>query len=210
MMQLIGIAGGSCSGKSYICEKLRKKISSSNCEIIPMDAYYRNLSHIAFNDRLAINFDDPHAIDKDLLLEHLSVLIAGKTISMPEYDFTTHTRKPTSRIINAGASVIIVEGLFTLFWRELRDLFVLKVFMELDWGTCLKRRSERDVLERGRSRESVEAQFRETVFPMYKRYIEPTRHYADMVIQGDSTISESVDRLHSAFLFGSLAKNGKG
>lgn len=187
---LIGIAGGSCVGKGYLCTYIQDHVFPWQSLILPIDAYYRDLSHIPSHQRNAHNFDVPDAIDQTLLIQHLGHLVSGGTVDVPEYDFATHTRSGKCRGVSAHGKIILVEGLFALYWEEVRQLLSAKVFLDLDSEKSLTRRIERDVRERGRSAESVKQQFRETVLPMYDRYIAPTRRFADLVLSADAPIAE--------------------
>jgi uridine kinase len=165
------------------------------CRVLPMDAYYRDLSHLTLEERAAMNFDAPDSLDHNLLVLHLKTLAAGGSINRPIYDFAMHTRKPATEDIDSCGGVILVEGIFALFWQEIRDRLDVKVFIDLDSDICLERRIERDVKERGRTRENVRSQFFKTVLPMYDRYVAPTREYADMVFEGDAPVEVSATRV---------------
>ena len=199
---LIGIAGASCSGKSFLAARLRERLG--DCTILPTDAYYKDLSRFPLEERARHNFDAPDAIDSPLFEEQLKTLAGGETVSVPTYDFTTHTRAPGCRTVQPS-SYIIVEGLFALYWPVVRKLLGLKVFVEAPHDLCLERRIERDCRERGRTPESVRAQYEATVRPMFDKCIAPTRHYADLVISGEapveigaSAIIERVSRTEKA------------
>jgi uridine kinase len=163
--------------------------------VLPMDAYYRDLSHLNQEERAIRNFDAPDSMDHDLLILHLDALIAGRTIHQPIYDFSTHTRTPASKIIHAVEGVILMEGIFALYWEEVRQRLDAKVFISLDSDACLSRRIKRDVRERGRTPENVRSQFFRTVLPMYNRYVAPTRQYADLVLEGDTSVALSATRV---------------
>lgn len=187
---LIGIAGGSCSGKGYLCKHIVSSLLPSVCLVVPMDAYYKDLSHVAPHERNLFNFDVPDALDHDLLIEHLSILISGGSVDLPVYEFSTHTRSKESKKINAEGNIILVEGLFALYWEELRQLLSAKIFIDIGSVHCLKRRVVRDIIERGRTKKSVVQQFNQSVLPMYHSYVAPTRQFADMVLPGDSPVEE--------------------
>ena len=191
----VGIAGGSCSGKGYLCHHLHAQLTSTKCVVLPMDCYYRDISHLPLDERHAGNFDHPDAFDYSLFHEHLKLLITGRVISMPCYDFHTHTRSISKEKIHAQGKVVLVEGIFALYWPEISQLFDLKIFVDLDSEICLKRRIKRDVRERGRSHESVKRQYHETVLPMYDTHIAPTQQHADLTILVDSPVGESVSRV---------------
>ena len=187
---IIGVAGPSCSGKSEIARCLIKELSEMNPVILTLDSYYHDLSPLDPEERKHRNFDVPEALDHVLLREQLMALANGSAIEKPVYDFTTHTRSPQSERIVPGETVII-EGLFALYWEEIRELFHTSVFVNLHDHVCLSRRIERDTKERGRSRESVLSQYTETVRPMNEKYILPTKTFADIVVNGEDPLEQS-------------------
>ena len=187
MTYLIGVAGPSCAGKGTLAAQLVSKLRAAHLDaaILSLDSYYRPLSHLEPLERARYNFDTPHALDSDLLLEHARELHQGRSIKCPVYDFAAHTRARQS-IEFASRPFIVLEGLFALYWEELRALLGTKVFVDLGEELCLERRIERDVRERGRSRESVLLQFKTTVAPMAQRYVYPAREHADLLVLGDA------------------------
>jgi uridine kinase len=187
---VIGIAGPSCSGKSEIARRLIKQFSGMNPVILSLDSYYHDLSSIDPREREKRNFDVPEALDHELLREQLLALADGNAIEKPIYDFATHTRSPQSERIVPGETVI-VEGLFALYWEEIRDLFHTRVFVTLHDHVCLSRRIERDTKKRGRSRESVLSQYTGTVRPMNEKFILPTKTFADIVVNGENLLEQS-------------------
>jgi uridine kinase len=183
----IAIGGCSCSGKTTLADYLARDLGA---EILPLDAYYAGLSHLTLQQRGRVNFDAPEAIDVDLLLADVRRLASGKDIDRPVYDFTTHSR--TAGLVRVPSTrFIILDGLFALHWPEIRDLCGLKVYVDLDESQCLNRRLERDVRERGRTPESVRRQFEDTVLPMARRYVIPTKQYADIVVSGAAPVGEA-------------------
>lgn len=187
---IIGVAGPSCSGKSEIARCLIKQFPGMNPVILTLDAYYHDLSPLDSAQRDKRNFDVPEALDRELLREQLLALADGNAIEKPVYDFATHTRSPQSEMIVPGETVI-VEGLFALYWEEIRDLFHTRVFVTLHDHVCLSRRIERDTKERGRSHESVLSQYTETVRPMNEKYILPTKTFAEIVVNGEDPLEKS-------------------
>ena len=187
---IIGVAGPSCSGKSEIARCLIKELSKMNPVILTLDSYYHDLSPLDPVEREARNFDVPGALDHELLREQLLALANGSAMEKPVYDFATHTRSPKPERIVPGETVI-VEGLFALYWEEIRELFHTSVFVTLHEHVCLSRRIERDTKERGRSRESVLAQYNKTVRPMNEKYILPTKTFADIVVDGEDPLARS-------------------
>jgi uridine kinase len=179
---LIGIAGPSCSGKSCLATLLADRLHGA---LLSLDSYYRPLDHLSLPQRAAYNFDVPGALDWGLLLSHVAELQQGSSIQIPVYDFANHTRSART-IPLTPAPFVIVEGLFALYAEALRASLGTKIYVELDEELCLHRRIARDVRERGRSRESVVAQYRTTVAPMASRYVYPARAYADLTISGNA------------------------
>ena len=187
---MIGIAGGSCSGKSSLAKQVAGLLAEMSPVRVSLDAYYRDLSKLPRAERELSNFDVPEALDHELLSQQLKELAQGKKIERPVYRFSTHTRAPETRQVRP-AGCVIVEGLFTFYWQEIRDLFQTRVFIEVDEQTSLSRRLERDTRERGRTPESVRAQYQRSVGPMYKRYILPTRQFAHLVVFGEAAAERS-------------------
>ena len=187
---VIGIAGPSCSGKSEIARCLIQQFSGMSPVILTLDSYYHDLSSLDPEERDKKNFDVPEALDHELLRAQLLTLANGNAIEKPVYNFATHTRSPQSERIVPGETVI-VEGLFSLYWEEIRDLFHTRVFVTLHDHICLSRRIARDTKERGRSHESVLAQYIETVRPMNEKYILPTKTFADIVVNGENILEQS-------------------
>lgn len=188
---LIGIAGPSGAGKSYLAHHLAQQLSAP---VLPLDRYYRDLSHLALEERARTNFDEPAALEHELLISQVADLHAGRTIQLPTYDFAVHTRTGVTQAFQPSQFVII-EGLFTFYWAELRHLLGTSVYIEMADETCLRRRTERDVRERGRTPESVAHQFRTTVAPMSERYVRPTRTHADVVVAGDTPVELGVSNV---------------
>jgi uridine kinase len=188
---LIGIAGPSGAGKSYLASHLAARLGAP---VLALDHYYRDLSHLPLEERARSNFDEPAALEHDLLVAQIGDLRRGKTIEVPTYDFSLHTRTRETQSFQPAAFVII-EGLFTLHWPELRHHLGTGVYVDMTDDICLERRRERDVRERGRTPESVIEQFQKTVAPMAERYVRPTRAHADVVVFGAIPIAEEVGRV---------------
>ncbi len=188
---LIGIAGPSGAGKSYLAQHLSERLQAP---VLPLDRYYRDLSHLSLDERARTNFDDSAALEHELLIAQVAHLYEGKAIDTPTYDFSAHTRTAETQRFQP-APFVIIEGLFTLHWPELRRLLATRVFVDMTDDVCLQRRQERDVRERGRTPESVVEQFRATVAPMADRYVRPTRTHADVVIFGATPIEEEVEHV---------------
>ncbi len=188
---LIGIAGPSCAGKTELAKNLAAVLAATT---ISLDAYYRELAHLSLPERARFNFDEPAALDRDLLTSQVRALADGRSIELPVYDFATHARTArTERIV--PADFVIIEGLFALYWEDLRALFGTRVFVDAPDAVCLERRTTRDVRERGRTRESVLQQFSETVQPMAALHLRPTRAFAHIIISGLDPLTASVNRV---------------
>jgi uridine kinase len=188
---LIGIAGPSGAGKSYLARHLSDYLGAP---VLSLDHYYRDLSHLSPEARTRSNFDDPSALEHDLLIAQVAHLANGRTIAVPTYDFSVHSRTKQTQPFQP-APFVIVEGLFTLHWPELRNLLGTRVYVDMTDDVCLQRRQERDVRERGRTPESVVEQFRSTVAPMAERYVRPTQEHAHVVVFGSALIGEGVERV---------------
>jgi uridine kinase len=178
---IIGLAGGSGSGKTTIAESIVESIGPESVALIQHDAYYRDQTHLPLEERAKVNYDHPDSLETDLLVEHLRGLLAGKAIERPVYDFTVHNRaSETVRV--APHPAVLVEGILVLYEPTLRDLMDLKVYVDTDADLRLARRWGRDIAERGRSFESVRDQYLLTVRPMHLQFVEPSKRYADIVI----------------------------
>jgi uridine kinase len=188
---LIGIAGPSGAGKSYLARHLAERLQAP---MLPLDHYYRDLSHLSLEERGRANFDDPAALEDELLVAQVEQLRLGRSVEIPVYDFSLHARSRQTQLF-CPAQFVIVEGLFTLYWSKLRRLLDTRVYVDMTDDVCLQRRQERDVRERGRTPESVVEQFRTTVAPMAERYVRPTQVNADVVTFGAAPISEEVERV---------------
>jgi len=178
---IIGIAGGTGSGKSTVARNLAQALSTSSVAFLDMDAYYRNFAHVPLEERRRINWDHPDAFDWDLLLTHLAALVAGEAIDKPVYDFVSHTRSATTVRIPA-AEVIVIDGILLFVDARARDLCDVKVFVDADADIRLIRRIRRDVAKRGRSLDDVIDQYLTTVQPMHLQFVEPSKRYADVIV----------------------------
>jgi len=185
---LIGIAGPSCSGKSEVSRRLARILRAP---VLAIDHYYRDLKHLSLEERAATNFDSPDSLDSELVAAHVEALAAGKPVDQPTYDFAHHTRAAAVERIQP-AEYVLVEGLFALSWPEVRARLDFAVYIFADHETCLARRVFRDVRERGRTEQSVRAQYELTVRPMADLHVAPTVQYADLVLAGIAPVKQSV------------------
>ncbi len=179
---LIGIAGGTGSGKSTFAEGLRR-LFPEDITIISYDNYYKPQDHLRMEERVKTNYDCPDALDTDLLIEHLKHLKGGAAVSIPNYDFCNHTRKRETTMV-APTPVIIVDGILTFYDERLRALFDIKIFADEDADVRILRRLRRDVRDRGRDIDGVINQYISTVKLMHGIYVEPTKKYADIIVNG--------------------------
>lgn len=191
-MMLIGIAGGTGSGKTTVVHQIMNELPETEVGIISQDHYYKETTNLSFEDRSKINFDHPRAIDFELLVAQLKDLKAGKTIEQPVYSFVTHNRTDDT-IITHPRKVMIVEGILILSNPELRDLFDIKIFVHADSDERLIRRLKRDIAERGRDMEEVLARYQNTLKPMHEQFIEPTKAHADIIIPNDKYNTVAID-----------------
>lgn len=196
-MEIIGIAGGSGSGKSTLARAV--VAHEPQAAVLEIDSYYRDLSHLSLDERHAVNFDHPDAIDWELLEVHLDALRSGRSIERPVYDFATHTRLSVPSPFG-GKRVVVLEGILALHPVALRNLYSLSVFVEAPRDLRVTRRVHRDVKERGRTEASVLHQVAATVEPMYAEFVEPSRAHADFIADGRADLDLTVARL-----FGALA-----
>ncbi len=178
---MIAIAGGSGSGKTTISQAVVEAIGPDRAVLIEHDSYYRDLRHLDFEERVQVNYDHPDSLETPLLIEHLRRLRNGESIAKPRYDFSTHLRLEETDTV-PPRPVIIVEGILILAEPELRELMDLRIYVDTDADLRLVRRIRRDVEDRGRSPETVLAQYEETVRPMHLQFVEPAKRYADLII----------------------------
>jgi uridine kinase len=195
---IVGIGGGTGAGKSTRAHRLAHQYSDLGAAVVDQDSYYRDQSHLQLEQRILTNYDEPAALDYELLQKHFEQLVAGRPIAKPRYCFVTHTRTAeTTEIL--PAPLIIFEGLLALWDERLRAMMDLKIFVEADADSRLMRRLVRDVHERGRTLDSTVAQYRDSIRPMHRRYVEPTKAYADLVVDTTEVTLEgwiaSIDRL---------------
>jgi uridine kinase len=180
-MLVIGIAGGTGSGKTTVVNNILRDLNAESVIVISQDNYYKDHPELSFDERSKINFDHPRSIDFELLKEHVALLKNGVSIEQPVYSFITHSRKEET-ILTHPQSVIIVEGILVLTDPELRDLFDVKIFVHADSDERLIRRVRRDIQERGRDLDEVLTRYQKTLKPMHQQFIEPSKNYADIII----------------------------
>ncbi len=178
---VIGIAGGSGSGKTTVANAILQRVGAGRIAYLPHDAYYKDLSSLPPLQRAEVNFDHPNSLENELLCQHITALKNGRGVELPIYDFTTHTR--TARVIPVAARrVILVEGILLFAEPALRNLFDVKIFVDTDPDLRFIRRLQRDLSERGRTTDSVIHQYVTTVRPMHLEFVEPSKRYADVII----------------------------
>jgi uridine kinase len=178
---LIGIAGGSGSGKTTVARRIRDSLRRDSVVLLDHDSYYKDLEHVPEAVRAQVNFDHPDSLDNDLFVPHLETLIAGRAIEKPVYDFARHTRAPET-VRTEPREVIIVDGILLFAEERLREMFDLKIFVDADADVRFIRRLQRDIEVRGRSLASVVEQYLSTVRPMHFEFVEPSKRYADVII----------------------------
>jgi uridine kinase len=188
---LVGIAGGSGSGKTALAEAVAAAVGPGQATVVPADAYYRDLGHLSRQARAGRNFDEPAALDRERLLADLAGLRRGEAVARPNYDFATHTRLATTTLV-PPAPVVLIEGILVLALPELRALLELKVFVEAAEETRRQRRTERDCRERGRTREQAQAQYAATTLPMHRLHVAPCHALADLVVSGQGELAQAV------------------
>ncbi|MBI4932359.1 MAG: uridine kinase [Actinobacteria bacterium] len=191
---LIGVAGGTCSGKTTLSEKLAVLAGGEHLALIKLDSYYNAAHDKPLHEREKINYDHPDAFDWDLLNDHLAALAAGATVPVPVYDFTNHDRSSEVRIVRPSP-IIVMEGILVLWEPRLRDRFDLKVYVDTDADLRLIRRLRRDVAERGRTTDSIIEQYLETVRPSHDQFIEPSKRHADVIFPQGGMNEPAIDML---------------
>ena len=193
-MLIVGIAGGTGSGKTTVVQKIMEILSPTEVAIIPQDAYYKDNSHLPLSERLELNFDHPDSLDFDLLVKHIKELRKGEAIEQPIYSYLTCSRsKETIPIL--PAQVIIIEGILIFNCTELRKCMDIKVFVDADADDRLSRVINRDIMERGRSIDKVLQRYDSVVKPMHLQFIEPTKRYADIIVPQGGHNRVAIDML---------------
>ncbi len=178
---VIGIAGGSGSGKTTVAQTILQRVGPDKISFLQHDSYYKDLSGLPQAQRAEVNFDHPNSLDNEMLIRHIQLLKAGQSIDVPIYDFSTHSRTDRTFVVKPRP-VILVEGILIFAEPELRQLFDVKIFVDTDSDVRFIRRLQRDITERGRTTESVIKQYQSTVRPMHLEFVEPSKRYADVII----------------------------
>jgi uridine kinase len=191
-MLIIGLAGGTGSGKTTVVDQILHELPSDEVCVISQDSYYKATDDLTYEERTKINFDHPRAIDFDLMIQHISQLKEGKVIEQPIYSFVTHNRTKDT-IKTHPRKVVLVEGILIFNSEQLRNLFDIKVFVHADADERLIRRMRRDIKERGRDIDEVLNRYQDTLKPMHQQFIEPTKNYADIIIPNDRYNTVAID-----------------
>ncbi|MFL2612013.1 MAG: uridine kinase [Flavobacteriaceae bacterium] len=195
-MIIIGICGGTASGKSTFSQELieylnAKKIKS---DYLMLDNYYRDLKHLSIEERELVNFDDPKSIDFELFYQHLKLLMKGEFVNTPTYSYKTHLRKNKTKNIGKN-DVLIIDGLFILLKKKIRDFFDLTIFLNVDESIRLERRIKRDVFERNRTENQIRERFKQMIKPMHDKFIQPSKKYADIIIDNEINYQKIIKKI---------------
>ena len=207
-MLVLGIAGGTGSGKTTVVKRIADILGKDNVVVIPQDSYYKDNSHLPLEERQALNFDHPDSIDFELLVKHIKELRKGKAIQQPVYSYITCSRSVDEFVEVAPANVIIVEGILIFINSELRKLLNIRVFVDADADDRLMRVLERDILERGKSVRTVLDRYEKTVKPMHLQFIEPSKRYADIIVPLGGHNNVAIDILLASIEKACLKHNG--
>jgi uridine kinase len=191
---IVGVAGGSGSGKTTVVRRIVESLGPNEVTVLDHDRYYRDRNDLRLEERAALNYDHPDALETDLLVRHVRELKSGRSVEVPRYDFTRHARLPETERF-APRRAVIVEGILVFTSAELRQLMDIKVFVDTDSDTRFIRRLMRDVADRGRTMDSVIEQYQSTVKPMHLEFVEPSKRYADVIIPVGGQNTVAVDLL---------------
>jgi|TARA_Y100000310_G_scaffold136030_1_gene134946 uridine kinase len=194
--KLIGIAGGTGSGKTFLTNAIVTSLDKNEVTVVEQDSYYRDQSHLSLEERSKINYDHPDAIDFELLRRHLTEILEGKEIESPLYDFSTHTRRKKTEVIQARPAVIL-EGILILAVAEIRNLIDLKIYADANSDIRFIRRLKRDNEARGRSVPHIIQQYLASVRPMHEQFVEKTKNYADIIVHDGDDIQVTVELIKS-------------
>ena len=190
---LIGISGGSGAGKTTIIKSLVNHYKNK-ATVLGLDSYYRDFSNLTFDDREKINFDHPRSFNFNMLKNHINLLIKNEKIKSPIYDYKKHKRKKLSKIIYPN-KLIFVEGTLIFYFKEITKLMSLKIFIQADEEIRFKRRLNRDIKQRARTKDSIYKQYHKTVKPMFDKYVKPLKSEADLIISGESNLIDNKNRI---------------
>ncbi len=193
-MLIIGIAGGTGSGKTTVVRKIIEQLPKGEVAVLPQDSYYRDASNLPLEERLEMNFDHPDSVEFELLIKHVKDLKAGKSIEQPIYSYVTCTRAAETILVKPS-EVVIIEGILVLTNSKLRDLMDMKIFVDADADDRLMRVIKRDIVERGRSIDRVMERYESTVKPMHEQFIEPSKRYADVIVPQGGNNQVAIDLL---------------
>lgn len=178
---VLGVAGGSGSGKSTVVREVCRILGAGMAAVLHHDSYYRDLAHLPFEERASVNFDHPDALQTELMVDHIGLLLEGVPVEIPTYDFSVHTRSSATELVRP-TPVVVLDGILVLADSRLREIMDLKVFVDTEANVRLLRRIRRDVVRRGRTADAVIAQYEATVQPMHFEFVEPSKRYADVVV----------------------------
>ncbi|MBG6128949.1 uridine kinase [Aquimarina sp. EL_43] len=191
-MLIIGIAGGTGCGKTTVVNQIVNELPENEVCVISQDSYYKDTSHLTYEERVKINFDHPQSIDFELLGQHLAALRKGETIAQPVYSFVEHNRT-SETVSTAPSKVIIVEGILILTNPKIREMFDIKIYVQTDSDERLIRRLKRDIAERGRDMDEVLDRYQNTLKPMHQQFIDPTKEFADLIIPNNNYNNVAID-----------------
>jgi len=198
---LIGIAGGTGSGKTTVAHKILERMPASEAALIEHDWYYRDHPGLSFEEKGRLNFDEPAALENSLLIRHLKDLKEGRAIECPQYDFATHARKAETKSV-APCRIVVVEGILVFAVKELRELFDLRLFIDTDDDIRLMRRIKRDITKRGRDIGSIQDQYYHTVRPMHRLHVAPSKDFAHLIVPEGGENRAALDVIVGCLLYG--------
>ncbi len=178
---VFGVAGGTASGKTTVARNILDAVGASQVAYVPHDAYYRDMSYLPLSERAQLNYDHPESLETELLIKHIKQLLENQSVQIPVYDFTKHWRTEETKLVEP-CPIILIDGILIFTNEHLRELMDIKIYVDTDADIRFIRRMERDLLERGRSLESIVKQYTETVRVMHLEFIEPSKRYADVII----------------------------
>lgn len=206
---VFGVAGGTASGKTTVADAILEAVGAEQVAYLPHDAYYREMNHLPFSQRAALNYDHPDSLETELLIHHIEELLAGRPVQVPVYDFTTHTRTEETRPVEP-CPIILIDGILIFTNARLRELMDIKVYVDTDGDVRFIRRLQRDMNERGRSLESIIGQYMETVRPMHLEFVEPSKRYADVIVPHGGLNMVAMDMVVARLIEMLNIRNGAG